>query len=217
MDQFLINTIYIGKPKLIPTEAKAIETSINKEPVEGKVYVTKHNLRGDAQADLVHHGGVDKAICVYPKVHYAYWEERLNMMLPYSSFGENLLVSGLREDNVYIGDIFELGEAIVQVSQPRMPCFKVGVKLKVKEMPQWMMDTGFTGFYLRVLQEGNIRANDAFKRVQRGTVSVSYINSIYYHDKENIEALKQLSGIPELADSWKKMINKRIKSGNKKE
>jgi len=151
-----IVSVNTGKPITVEYLGKPLTTGIYKHPVQGEVFVGRTQMDGDGQADLKHHGGADKAVCVYPYEHYAYWEDQLDKKLDYSAFGENLTVTGLLETEVCIGDIFEIGEVVVQVSQPRFPCFKISSKHAVKDFPARVLDTGFSGFYLRILQEGRL-------------------------------------------------------------
>ncbi len=124
-NEFQLLSINIGLPKEVTYGGKVIHTGINKKQVKEPVYLSFVKFNGDGQADLVHHGGVDKAVCVYTSDHYPYWEKELNQNLVYGAFGENITVNGMREEDVCIGDTFELGQAIVQVTQPRQPCFKL--------------------------------------------------------------------------------------------
>ncbi|WP_136607215.1 MOSC domain-containing protein [Paenibacillus dokdonensis] len=151
-----IVSVNTGKPITVEYLGKPLTTGIYKHPVQGEVFVGRTQMDGDGQADLKHHGGADKAVCVYPYEHYAYWENQLDKQLDYSAFGENLTVTGLLETEVCIGDIFEIGEVVVQVSQPRFPCFKISSKHAVKDFPARVLDTGYSGFYLRILQEGRL-------------------------------------------------------------
>lgn len=151
-----IVSVNVGKPVTVDYLGKPLTTGIYKQPVQGEVFVGRTQMDGDGQADTVNHGGPDKAVCVYPYEHYAYWEQELDKKLDYSAFGENLTVTGLLETEVCIGDVFEIGEVVVQVSQPRFPCFKLASKHGVKDFPARVLDTGFSGFYLRILEEGRL-------------------------------------------------------------
>ncbi|WP_236575935.1 MOSC domain-containing protein [Paenibacillus sp. USDA918EY] len=151
-----IVSVNVGKPVTVEYLGKPLTTGIYKRPVQGEVFVGRTQMDGDGQADTVNHGGPDKAVCVYPYEHYAYWEQELDKKLDYSAFGENLTVTGLLETGVCIGDVFEIGEVVVQVSQPRFPCFKLSSKHAVKDFPARVLDTGFSGFYLRILEEGRL-------------------------------------------------------------
>lgn len=160
-EKYGIVSVNVGKPITVEYLGKPLTTGIYKYPAPGEVFVGITQMDGDGQADLKHHGGPDKAVCVYPYEHYAYWEQQLDKKLDYSAFGENLTVTGLLETEVCIGDIFEIGEVVVQVSQPRFPCFKISSKHAVKDFPAWVLDTGYSGFYLRVLREGRLSKDSA--------------------------------------------------------
>ncbi|MWV46527.1 MOSC domain-containing protein [Paenibacillus sp. HJL G12] len=151
-----IISVNVGKPITVDYQGKPLVTGIHKQPVEGPVFVGCTQMDGDGQADLKNHGGPDKAICVYPFEHYAYWEQQFGKKLDYAAFGENLTVMGFLENEVNIGDVYEIGEVVVQVSQPRFPCFKISSKHGIKEFPARVLDTGYSGFYLRVLQVGSL-------------------------------------------------------------
>lgn len=207
-----IISINIGMPILIDFKGKQIQTGINKQPIFAPVYLSTLNFEGDGQADLVHHGGKDKAVCVYPFDHYRYWEETLDRELDYGAFGENITLTGLCEADVAIGDIFQLGEAIVQVSQPRQPCFKLAARYDRKNLPIRIEETGFTGYYFRVLKEGWVSHTSTIKVVKRHPkrMTVQYANTIMHHDKNNVEAIKEILAVDELSTSWRTAFMKRL-------
>ncbi|PAD77268.1 MOSC domain-containing protein [Paenibacillus campinasensis] len=161
-----IVSLNVGKPITVDYLGKPLSTGIYKQPVEGAVFLGKENFAGDGQADLVHHGGADKAVCAYPFEHYKYWASSLGKEMPPASFGENLTLQGLLEDQVSIGDVFRVGEAVVQISQPRYPCFKLSQKHGVKDMPARVLNTGYSGFYFRVLEEGEVSAASPVTRLE---------------------------------------------------
>ena len=156
MQKIEIRSLNVGKPRDLQFGKKEITTGINKKPVSNPVYLSTLNFTGDGQGDLVHHGGRDKAVCVYSYEHYPYWEKELGKPLDFSAFGENLTLLGLTEDELCIGDSFQIGEAVVQVSQPRQPCFKLSLIHERKDMPLLIQNTGYTGYYFRVLKEGMV-------------------------------------------------------------
>lgn len=207
-----IVSVNVGKPQIVEYQGKELVTGIYKSPVSSSLYVSKTQLDGDGQADLTVHGGVDKALCVYPEEHYAYWEEVLGRKLEAGAFGENLTVRGFLETNVCIGDIYAIDEVIVQVSQPRQPCFKVGKRLEWAQTPLQMQETGFTGFYFRVLQEGFLSINSQVKLVAKDVdgVTLAYANQIKYHDKMNKDGAQRLVRTEALSESWKKSFTKRL-------
>lgn len=199
-------SINVSLPEEVTHEGKMIYSGINKSPVHGNIYLAKLNLSGDGQADLRVHGGPDKAICVYSYEHFSFWETVLHAKLNPGAFGENLTIKGFTEDDFFIGDIFELGEAIVQVTQPRQPCFKLAQKLNNPNLPIMVQYTGYTGFYFRVLKEGNVNVDHSLKLVERKTdsVSISFANKIKYKQKTNVEGINKLLSIPELSQDWRK-------------
>lgn len=151
---YRIVSVNVGKPITVEYMGKPLTTGIHKRPIEGEVFVGRTQMEGDGQGDLKNHGGPDKAVCVYPVEHYAYWKRELGIPMECPAFGENLTVSGLLEEEVCIGDTFEIGGTVMQVAQPRFPCFKIASKHGVTDFPARVLDTGYSGFYLRVLQEG---------------------------------------------------------------
>ena len=150
----IIESLNIGKPIKEIFRDKEVTTGICKKPVSGPLNLKKLGFEGNGVADLKHHGGYDKAVCVYSTDHYLYWEEVLGIKLPVAAFGENLSVSGLHEDDVCIGDIFQLGTAIAQVSQPRQPCKTLAARYGRSDLVKMVVDTGRTGFYFKVLKLG---------------------------------------------------------------
>lgn len=180
-ESFRIHAIHVGNPKTYECNGKQIKTSIYKHRVDHPVFLSKVNLEGDRQADLVYHGGEDKAVCVYPYDHYPYWESQLNRTLDDSAFGENLTVEGLTEKDVCIGDVFALGEAVVQISQPRQPCFKLAKKYDIKDMALKVQTTGFTGFYFRVLKEGLVAPTAVLKRISKDPNQIPFILPIKFN------------------------------------
>ncbi|UZJ79158.1 MOSC domain-containing protein [Fictibacillus sp. KU28468] len=201
-----------GKADVLSWQGKDISSAINKKPSRSPLFLSNLQFEGDIQADTVHHGGPDKAVCVYSHDHYAYWEKGLGISLDVPSFGENLTVEGLTEKEVFIGDIFRLGEALVQVSQPRQPCFKVAAKLKQPLMVKYIHDTSFSGYYLRVLEEGTVSPGDklVIEEKHRAGISVEFVNRMTYIDKENREGLTMLAGLNELAEGWRSAMKKRL-------
>lgn len=211
-DSFEIFSVNVGKPASVEFQEKTVETGIYKISVREPVFLSKLNLDGDAQADLKNHGGPDKAACVYPLDHYPYWGKELNRSLGVPAFGENFTVRGLTEKDVHIGDIFQFGDAVVQVTQPRQPCFKLANKLGERDLPYKVQKTGYTGFYFRVLQEGLVSKHHSLKRVSihPKKFSVAQANDLKYQDKNNEQAISAILDIKELSESWRKTFFKRL-------
>jgi MOSC domain-containing protein YiiM len=187
-------------------------TGIMKSPVSSVLHLSSTQLEGDGQADLEFHGGADKALCVYCMEHYPYWEQTLGRPLEYGAFGENITVSGLPESEVCIGDIYSLGEAIVQISGPRQPCFKLAKKHHVPDLALQIQDTGFTGYYLRVLQEGILPVHPELQLISKhpARVSVEFANEIKYRDKLSMEGIRRILEVEELSASWRGSFERRL-------
>lgn len=213
MGKIEILSLNVGKPKIVLHRNKEVSTGIYKDPTSETLFLSYKNFEKDGQADLVHHGGKEKAVCVYPYEHYAFWESVLEREIAYGAFGENLTIQGLTETETHIGDVFQLGEAVVQVSQPRQPCFKLAVKYGVKEMPVLMQESGYTGFYFRVLKEGLVNMHDGLQRIfchPKG-VSVAEANRIMHRDKTDIYHIQKILEVEELSVNWRNTFTKRLK------
>lgn len=216
MDRLTILSINIGLPSTLRYQGKDVPSGLRKRPAEGALFLSWVNLEGDGQADLIHHGGRDKAVCVYPYEHYAHWERELQRTLPFGAFGENLTVQGLPEGDVCIGDTFRFGGAIVQVSQPRQPCFKLSARYERTDLPLLVQETGFTGYYFRVLQEGVVRASDGLVRLAShpDAVTVAFANRIMHREKTNADGMRTLLGVDALSASWRATLQKRLAGGS---
>jgi len=175
-------SLNVGTPREVTLKNRTITTGIFKEPVQGRVMLRRLNIDGDKQADLSVHGGADKAVYVYPKEHYEYWRQKLpNMKLPWGMFGENFTTEGLLEDAVRIGDRFRVGTAELKVTQPRLPCYKLGIKFGRADMVKRFLASGRTGFYLAVLREGMVGAGDTIELIGRNAnnATVAEIVKLY--------------------------------------
>ncbi len=204
-------SINVGVPIALQYRSKEVISGIYKDPIEHSAYLSYLNFEGDLQADLEHHGGTDKAVCVYPSEHYMHWEQVLQRPLTPGAFGENVTTSGLLESQLYIGDIFRLGDAVVQISQPRQPCYKLSVKYELPELPLLVQTTGYTGYYFRVLEEGLVSRSASLVLLERpqDKVTLAYANTIMHMDKQNIEGIDHILEIPWLSDSWRKTLTAR--------
>jgi MOSC domain-containing protein YiiM len=207
-------SLQVGKPQSYRFEDKEWTTGLFKSPLTDAVSLTQSGFQNDGQADLEHHGGPDKAVCVYCSGHYPYWQEVLGKELPGGAFGENVTLAGMTEKDIRIGDVFRLGEAVVQVSQPRQPCYKLGYRYGRPDMPLLVQNSGFTGWYFRVLKPGFVKQGDDLELVESSPygMSVEVANRIMYGDRENVEGIRSLLAVPELSDSWRKTLNKRLLS-----
>jgi MOSC domain-containing protein YiiM len=160
-------SIQVGRPRLVTHGGRSVRTAIYKEPVLFRVRVRRLNLEGDAQADLRVHGGPDKAVYAYDLGGYEHWRRELGWELPFGQFGENLTVEGMPETKVRIGDVYRIGTAVLQVAQPRSPCYKLAMKMQRPRFLKPFLASGRTGFYLRVLEEGEIGAGDWIQLLSR--------------------------------------------------
>ena len=169
-------SVQVGRPRTVQWHGKAMATGIYKEPVAGRIMLHRLNLDGDQQADLTVHGGRDKAVYVYPSEHYPIWQaECPDLPLSYGMFGENFTTTGLDERSVHIGDQFRIGGAVVEVTQPRLPCYKLGIRFGRPDMPKRFHASGRCGFYVAVLREGEVGAGDVWERIARNEEQVSVI------------------------------------------
>ncbi len=182
-------------------------------PVTGPVRVERLNVDGDQQSDLTVHGGVDKAVYVYPAEHYKFWREQLpGVDLPWGVFGENFTTEGLLEDTVRIGDKLEAGSAEFVVTQPRMPCFKLEVRFDRPDMVKRFLHSGRTGFYLAVAKEGEVAASNVVTLVARNdpAITVADIVGLYTADATNQDLLRRAAELPALPEGWREYFRKRL-------
>ena len=208
-----IVSINVALPGDVPYDnGHKMRSAINKKPVAGQIYLDDLGFLGDGSADKVHHGGQDKAVCVYCLDHFPYWEKELGTQLSCGAFGENLSVSGLTEKDVHIGDIFRIGDVEVQVTQPRQPCHKLNKAFRYQAMACKVQQTGFSGFYMRVLNPGWMEPGVPFEllRADPGKFSVDAANHLRHHDKENYEKMRDILAVEALSDSWRAAFRKRL-------
>ncbi|PFL20658.1 MOSC domain-containing protein [Bacillus cereus] len=201
-----------GKPKQMKySEDKEMITGICKELTE-EAFLSKDGFLGDDVADLKHHGGPDRAVCVYPHEHYALWEEEFQTTLPASTFGENITVTNMLERDVCIGDTYQLGEAIIQVTQARVPCSTISKRLGIPGILPRIVATGFTGYLCRVLQEGTVRKDSKITLLERpsNNVSVLFSNEIYFHNRKDKDGIEKILAVPELAEIWRGQLEDRL-------
>jgi MOSC domain-containing protein YiiM len=208
-----ILSVNVGLPREIEWHGKIVRTSIFKEPVSGSVRVRKLNLDGDQQSDLKVHGGVNMAVYAYPSEHYSYWREELpEASLSWGAFGENLTTEGLLENLVNVGDKFRIGSAEFAVTQPRIPCYKLGIRFGRDDIVKRFLQSGRTGFYLAVTKEGQISAGDSIERisVNEEHVTVPDILNLYVAKAPSRDLLKKVSNLSELPASWRDYFRKRL-------
>jgi MOSC domain-containing protein YiiM len=206
-------SVNVARPKEVRYKRRSVETGIFKEPVEGRTMLRALNLDGDGQADLENHGGPFRAAYVYTHENYDYWRSELGLAdLPFGRFGENFTVTGMPEDQVHIGDIFRVGEAVVQVTQPRPPCFKLGIRMGMPRFPKLFLASGRVGFYLRVLEEGMVGAGDRIELVEAAEegMTVREVIKLLYFDKDNKEAALRASKLEALTPLWRELFAERV-------
>lgn len=210
-----IISVNISKSKAALYNGKEIETGIFKKPTNNEVSIEKTNIVGDQQADLVNHGGEHKAVYAFSSDHYEYWKDALqNQDLSSGAFGENFTVSNLSEDTINIGDQFRFGTALLEVSQPRVPCYKLGIALNNKNAPKLFTQHYCTGVYFRVLTPGIAKACDVISIEKKATYSVS-LKTLFqaYFDKQYQDCEKVFAkalALDELAPEWKEKLSKRL-------
>ena len=211
-------SVNVGLPREVDWKGSLVTTAIFKEPVPGRVALRALNLDGDRQADLSVHGGRDKAVYLYPAEHYDYWRKELpGRDLPSGSFGENCTTMGLLEDAVQIGDRFRIGSAEVVVTQPRLPCYKLGVKFGQADMVKRFADSRRTGFYVAVLKEGEVGAGDAIELLGRDErrITVADVTRLYLRDDEDIEKMRRALEVGALPEGWRTYFAEQVARSEK--
>jgi MOSC domain-containing protein YiiM len=199
----------VGRPKIVEHRGRRVSTAIFKRPVEGKIALTRLNLEGDEQADLTVHGGPDKAVYSYASEHYPWWQEQLpDVDFPYGKFGENLTTEGLLESDVCIGDEFQVGTAVIKVSQPRLPCYKLGIKFGRADVIKKFIRSGLSGIYFSVVQEGVLSEGDEiiFLRGDEHHINLQQVASLFSGQDEVDLDFAQRALRSQLADQMKMFI-----------
>lgn len=206
-------SVNVSRALPIVHEGRRIRTGIFKTPVAGRVAVRRLGLQGDQQADLRVHGGPFMAVYAYDIASHRFWEEQLGVdAFPPGHFGENLTVEGMTDDLVHVGDVFTIGDAVLQVTQPRLPCFKLGVRMGDPEFPKRFMAAGRLGFYLRVLQEGSVGEGDPIERTAQGEgrMTVERIARLRMKETHDVEGARRALGIESLSPSWREEFEERL-------
>jgi MOSC domain-containing protein YiiM len=206
-------SINVGLPQDVDWRGGTVRTSIFKSPVLGRVRVTRLNVEGDQQSDLSVHGGIEKAVYAYPSEHYAFWREELpGVDLPWGMFGENFTTEGLLEGAVRIGDRLRVGAAEFVVTQPRLPCFKLGIRFGRPDMVKRFQRSVRTGFYLAVVQEGQVGPGDSFELIARDEhgITVADVVELFIADAVNQDLLRRVSQLPALPEGWRDYFRKRL-------
>ena len=209
----LLISVNVGLPRDLTWEGGSVTTGIFKTQVDGPVALHRHNLDGDRQADLSVHGGPTKAVYVYPTQHYDYWRRELgDGDLAWGAFGENFTVDGLDEEAVCIGDEFRVGSARVVVTEPRMPCFKLGIRFRRADMVKRFLKSQRTGFYFGVVEEGLVQAGNGLQRVaeHQDKLRVADITRLYTTERTNETLLRKASSVSMLPEKWRAYFQYRL-------
>ena len=201
-----IVSLNTGLPREVQWKGETVTTGIFKEPVQGPVMLRTLNLDGDRQADLSVHGGVSKAVYAYPGEHYEFWKKEFpDMKLPFGMFGENFTTEGLFEDTINLGDRFRVGNAEIMATEPRLPCYKLGLKFGRTDILRRFLVSQRTGFYFAVLKEGEVQAGDAVERLSRDghNITVADVTRLYAFDRDNLALLNRAIKVDALSASWR--------------
>jgi len=213
-----IISLNVGRPRLVVWEGQSVSTGIYKTPVESRRMLRALNLDGDRQADLTVHGGRTKAAYVYPAEHYGFWRGELpGVELPWGMFGENFTTEGLDESNVNIGDRFRIGAAEVLVTEPRMPCYKLGIKFGRMDILKRFLASGRTGFYFSVEREGEVGAGDEIELIARDehNVTVADITRLYARDRGDFETMRRALAVEALPETWRQHFRQKLSGGDR--
>ncbi|NUQ46226.1 MAG: MOSC domain-containing protein [Phycisphaerae bacterium] len=210
-----IVSLNVGRPQLFMRNGRTISSAINRRPVAGPVTLTPSGLTDDRVSNSNVHGGPDKAACCYPIEHYATWRDRLGAELPPPSFGENFTTEGLLETAVRVGDVYRIGGAVVQVSQPRQPCNTLALKHNEPRLPRWINELGYTGFYLRVLTPGAVQTGDVWTLEQPGAadLTIATLTRLPHDPAADRSMLARLAELPELSRSWRGHMRRKLTGG----
>jgi MOSC domain-containing protein YiiM len=206
-------SVNVGLPREVSWRGKSVTTGIFKAPAEGRVRIRTLNLDGDGQADLRVHGGLDKAVYAYPSEFYDLWrQERPELDVRWASFGENLTTQGLVDEEVNIGDRFRVGSAELVVTQPRFPCFKLGIRMGRDSFVTEFLERALFGFYLAVSREGDVQAGDPIVAVSRDPrgFAVSEVGRLYARDRHDAEGLERAAELDVLPESWRAYFRTRL-------
>ena len=204
-----IISVNVGLPREVVWKGITVQTAIFKEPVAGAVAIGELNLAGDRQADLTVHGGSAKAVYAYPAEHYEYWREQLpDVSSSWGTFGENLTTEGLREEPLCIGDVLRVGSAVLQITQPRMPCYKLELRFNRNDMIKRFLVSGRSGFYFSVIEEGDVAAGSRVEILDRDPdgVTVSDIVRLYLGSTRDPELLQRATNVASLPQNWRTQL-----------
>ncbi len=210
-----ILSINVGRPRLVMSNGNPVSTGIFKEPVSGPVMLRTLNLDGDRQADLTVHGGTSKAVYAYPFEHYEFWRNELpDMELNHGMFGENFTSEGLFEDSIHVGDRFRLGEAELMATEPRLPCYKLGIRFGRSDIIKRFLQSRRTGIYFSVVKEGIVEAGEEVELIARdpNNISIADITRVFAFEKDDVDTLRRLVELEPLSESWRAHFNKLLQT-----
>lgn len=208
-----VRSVSVSLPKSVIAGGESVVTGIFKEPVDGRIAVRKLSLDGDVQVDRRYHGGLNKAVYAYPFEHYAEWEKRVRRELTLGQFGENLTTEGLLESEVCLADVYRVGTALLEVTQPRMPCYKLGIRMNDVSFPKKFFTSGHLGIYFRVLEEGDVAAGDPIEFVKRDEepVSLRALWKLCYGDEPNAELARSIwNRYSHMGGEWRKPLEQQM-------
>lgn len=205
----------VGKPEHRSWNGKQELSAIGKKRVT-QAFLSKESFQGDGVAATEYHGGPDRAVCFYPVEHYAQWSKEFGRNIDLPTFGENISAPGMMEEDIYIGDIYRLGEAAVQVSQGRIPCSKISKNNDIEHLLKRVVETGYTGYFFRVIEEGMVYGDSDLKLLERQQDDISILkgNEIYFHRRKDLSAIETLLEVEGLAEAWKKDLKKLLMQKN---
>ncbi|WP_121627137.1 MOSC domain-containing protein [Poseidonibacter antarcticus] len=206
-----IKNIYVGSEKTFKKRDTSFKSSYEKQKINDDIFVTTLGLKADTQSDKISHGGKDRALCVYTQGAYNFFKDKYKLDLKECAFGENIILENCDDSDICLGDIFTCSNAVLEVCQPRLPCWKISFISEIKNLTSIVVKEGKTGFQLRVLKEGEISKNDKFILQERKypNISIEFINKCFYNAKENQENIRNILKIEVLASAYKKTLEKR--------
>jgi MOSC domain-containing protein YiiM len=210
--QTILQALNTGSAHTLEVNGREIQTGIFKKPVTDALELGLLGFTNDVQVNRKYHGGPDKAVCAYASEHYDFWSKVLGRALPNGSFGENFTLSGLLEDKVHIGDVFQVGSARVQISQPRQPCGTLAARFGIANFVKQVVDSGMTGWYFRVLEPGTVKAGDHLELLSRGEVSVQAANLVMHNKNTPREKIENLLDQPALSQAWRESLENKLKT-----
>ena len=208
-----ILSVNVGRPRDVTVDGHEVRTSIWKSPVHGRVRVSGHNVEGDQQSDLTVHGGLNKAVYAYPYEHYAFWRREFPLMeLTMGNFGENLTTEGLLESDARIGDVFRIGSVELEVMQPRLPCYKLGIRFDRADMVKRFMRAARSGIYFAIVREGELGEGSPIERISRADhdVTIDDLAHLFTDRRDDEDLLRRAAGVTSLPNFWRVDIEKRL-------